>query len=375
MFIRPHKPVPEPHVRSTLSELGYEFDFTDGKLRNVATGQAYEYGAFGADKKKNAELYQSLLAPASREVYRVLVESDLCMEPIAVPNAREPHCNIYVTPGGLSKERLVVIVTGHGVCGGVWAWNTLVKEGLKAGSVIEYVRSCVQQGFGVLVLNPNENIVALDGLPETFNTYFGASTPIRCSETPDEHVGYVWSRIIRSCAAKSVVFIAYNTAGIAVLDLLKHDFARFAIKSSGIAFIDSVHSTFKLNQASLEWLKLATRQWENSDEPVDTLVVNDRVGCLAVSAGNASDCRELAPLTCMNSVLAYVSECFKREPIDVDGLLALNDEEDDVKLGEQAELVSSDTDDYVAAIDELDSIQIIPPGAKVAEDRYIGWDE
>ncbi|KAJ2795563.1 ribose-5-phosphate isomerase rki1, partial [Coemansia furcata] len=178
-------------------ELGYEFDLTNGKLRNTSTGEPYKYSVFGSDKKKNADLYHSLLAPASRDVYRVLVESDLGMEPIAVPDARQPHCNIYVTPDGLSKKHLVVIITGHGVCGGVWAWNVLVKEGLRAGSVVEYVRGCVRRGYGVLVLNPNENIVAPDGFPETFNTYAGHSTPIHGSETPDEHVGYVWSRIIR----------------------------------------------------------------------------------------------------------------------------------------------------------------------------------
>ncbi|KAJ2832012.1 hypothetical protein GGI24_001382, partial [Coemansia furcata] len=191
MFIRPRKPEPEPHIRHTLSELGYEFDLTNGKLRNTSTGEPYKYSVFGSDKKKNADLYHSLLAPASRDVYRVLVESDLGMEPIAVPDARQPHCNIYVTPDGLSKKHLVVIITGHGVCGGVWAWNVLVKEGLRAGSVVEYVRGCVRRGYGVLVLNPNENIVAPDGFPETFNTYAGHSTPIHGSETPDEHVGYV----------------------------------------------------------------------------------------------------------------------------------------------------------------------------------------
>ncbi|KAJ2745129.1 hypothetical protein GGI20_002391 [Coemansia sp. BCRC 34301] len=372
MFIRPHKSDPEPHVRLALSELGYAFDLTDGRLRNTATGQPYEYSAFGADKKKNAELYQALLAPASREVYRVLVESDLCMEPIAVPDARQPHCNIYVTPGGLSKERLVVIVTGHGVCGGVWAWNVLVKEGLRAGSVVEYVRGCMQRGFGVLVLNPNENIVTPDGFPETFNSYSGYSTPIYCSETADEHVGYVWSRIVRGAAAKSVAFIAYNTAGMAMVDLLKHDFARFASKSSGIAFIDSVHSTFQLGKAALKWLQLAARQWENSDEPADTQVINNRVGCVAVSAGNPTDCRELAPLSCMNSVLDYVTECFAREPIDVDSLMALNDGTDIEDLSDE-ESGSSDTDGP-AAIGDLDGIHTIQPDSQVTDDNYVGWD-
>ncbi|KAJ1817517.1 hypothetical protein LPJ60_004799 [Coemansia sp. RSA 2675] len=371
MFIRPRKPEPEPHVRRTLGELGYEFDLASGKLRNTSTGQPYEYNAFGSDKKKNAELYQSLLAPASRDVYHVLVESDLGMEPIAVPDSRQPHCNLYVTPGGLSKKHLVVIVTGHGVNGGVWAWNVLVKEGLRAGSVVEYVRGCVQRGYGVLVLNPNENIVAPDGLPETFNTYFGHSTPIHGSETPDEHVGYVWSRIIRGSQAESVAFIAYNTAGITVVDLLRYDFTRFTGNSVGVAFIDSVHSTFKLESGALKWLGLAARQWENSAEPVDTPIENDRVGCAAVSAGNSSDCRELAPMACMESVLDYVASCFERGPIE--GILEAGDGEESEDLSDAGSEIS-DLDAPLGDLDAVESIQMVQPGGHVAEDGYIGWD-
>ncbi|KAJ1923723.1 hypothetical protein GGI09_001858 [Coemansia sp. S100] len=372
MFIRPRKPEPEPHVRHTLSELGYEFDLTSGKLRNSSTGEPYEYSAFGTDKKKNAELYQSLLAPASRDVYRVL-QSDLGMEPIAVPDSRQPHCNIYVTPGGLTKKHLVVIVTGHGVSGGVWAWNVLVKEGLRAGSVIEYVRGCVKRGYGVLVLNPNENIVASDGLPETFNTYVGHSTPIHGNETPDEHVGYVWSRIIRGSSVETVAFVAYNTAGIAVIDLLRYDFARFIGKSVGIAFIDSVHSTFKLERGALAWLGLAAKQWENSDEPADSLLEDDRVGCVSVSAGNPSDCRELAPMACMESVLDFISSCFERGTIEtsLDNELSDNDGTESVDLSDADSGTDTDAIDDLTAID---SIQVVQPGGHVVDDGCIGWD-
>ncbi|KAJ2872592.1 hypothetical protein GGH93_003906 [Coemansia aciculifera] len=372
MFIRPRKPAPEPHVRHTLSELGYEFDLTSGKLRNTSTGEPYEYNTYGSDKKKNAELYQSLLAPASRDVYRILVESDLHMEPIAVPDSRQPHCNIYVTPGGLSQKHLVVIVTGHGVNGGVWAWNVLVKEGLRAGSVIEYVRGCVQRGYGVLVLNPNENIVATDGFPETFNTYVGHSTPIHGSETPDEHVGFVWSRIIRGSLAETVAFVTFNTAGIAVVDLLKHDYAQFISKSVGIVFIDSAHSTFKLEREALGWLRLAAKQWENSAEPADSLVENDRVGCVAVSAGNSSDCRELVPIACMESVLEYISSCFERGLIEdpLDG--EISDDSVGAVAFSGAE-PGSDTD-AIEDLAAIDSIQVVQPGGHVVDDGYIGWD-
>ncbi|KAJ2003006.1 hypothetical protein H4R26_003310 [Coemansia thaxteri] len=381
MFIRPRKPAPKPHVRPTLRELGYEFDMADGKLRNIATSAPYEYDTFGTNKKKNTELYQSLVAPASRDVYRIMLEGDLHMETIAVPDSSQPHCNIYATPEALSKERLVVIITGNGTFGGVWASNVLLKEGLRAGSVLEYVRACMCLGYGVLVLNPNENTVAPDGHPETFSSYFGHYTPIYGSETPDEHVGYVWSQIIRNSAAKSVAFIAYNTSGLPAVDLLKHDFERFVAKTTSIAFIDSIHSTFRLDLCVLQWLKLAARQWETSAEPADCQIANDRVGCVAVSSGNSTDCRELTPLTCMQSVLDFIFDGFERGPIDNATFLATEVaptpyacNNAPAEIASEADSSSSYTDVVADELDALDSIQVISSEENPSNDGYIGWE-
>ncbi|KAJ2345378.1 hypothetical protein GGF43_005235, partial [Coemansia sp. RSA 2618] len=219
MFIRPKKPVPEPHVRHTLAELGYQFDPEDGQLRSISTGETYRFDNESVSKKQNIELYQSLVHPASRAVLDILTDT-LHMEPIAVPDANQPHCHVYATPGALSKEQLVVLIVGHGTVAGVWAWNVLVKDGLHHGTVIDYVRSCDERNLGVLVLNPNMNIVAPDGVAESYNTYLGRATEISGSETADEHVGYVWSHMLRDSRATSIAFITYNTAGSSVIELL-----------------------------------------------------------------------------------------------------------------------------------------------------------
>ncbi|KAJ2768334.1 hypothetical protein IWQ56_002974, partial [Coemansia nantahalensis] len=111
MFIRPKAPVPEPYTRHTLLDLGYRIDPDDGKVRSIATGDLYNEGV---DGKRAKELYQALVHPAEREVYRVMTEGELRMEPIAVPDRGQPHTYIYATPGALAKDRLVVLVVGHG---------------------------------------------------------------------------------------------------------------------------------------------------------------------------------------------------------------------------------------------------------------------
>ncbi|KAJ2791357.1 hypothetical protein H4R21_006333, partial [Coemansia helicoidea] len=299
MFIRPKAPVPEPYTRHTLLDLGYRIDPDDGKVRSIATGDLYNEGV---DGKRAKELYQALVHPAEREVYRVMTEGELRMEPIAVPDRGQPHTYIYATPGALAKDRLVVLVVGHGTCGGVWAWSTLLKSGIHEGSVVDYVRACSERGLGVLVLNPNENIIAPDGRADTVYGYCGLAAAICGSETADEHVGYVWSNLLRDGAARSVAFVAYSAAGIAVAELLKHDFARFVGKTAGVAFIDSLHTTYGLGSGARSWLWRGAKHWMSSAEPMDRALANDNVGCPTVSAENTTESRELTPAICRASV-------------------------------------------------------------------------
>ncbi|KAJ1721937.1 hypothetical protein LPJ53_003600 [Coemansia erecta] len=359
MFVRPKKPVAEVPVRVSLKELGFRFDIRDGLLREIGTQKPYKHEYFGNDKTKNAALYDKLIQTAPRKV-ALLLESDkdLCMEPIAVPDLNQPHCNIYATPGALSKDCLVVIVNGNGNFCGVWGWNILVKRGLRPGSVIEYARECVKRGFGVLVLNPNENVCGPDGITDTFNTCSRYVTSIEGSETPEDHVGYVWSRIIRESKAEKVVFVAYNTAGIAVTDLLRYDFDRFTKKTVGIAYIDSAHAVFQLGPEHLAWLSMAAKQWESSNEPDGMAILNSRAGCPTVSVSNTTGHREMAPSICMNSVLAYAEQCFERGATIIDtSELSLDESIDDSTLS------------------AIQNIQIVEPLAPdQPSDGYIGWE-
>ncbi|KAI8322099.1 hypothetical protein GQ54DRAFT_288652 [Martensiomyces pterosporus] len=294
------------------------------------------------------------------------------MEPIPVPDSRQPHCNIYATRGALESQNLVVIVTGHGVRAGVWAWNVLVKQGLRAGSVIEYIKDCVNRGFGVLVLNPNENIVAPDGLPETFNSYTGKSLPISGSETPNEHVGYVWRHIIRDSKAESVTFVAYNTAGIAVADLLQYDFERFAAKVSGVAFIDSLHSTFQMQSIHVKWLEMAAKQWITSADPAGEQVSSGSVGCVTVSAGNDTDYRELTPFVCKTLVIDYISDCFDRGQI-----VSTSDSLDaggQFEAGTGMDPTPDDDGGAFGGAGGLESVQMVQDIHSFDGDGYIGWE-
>ncbi|KAJ2617143.1 hypothetical protein H4S08_000467 [Coemansia sp. RSA 1365] len=374
MFIRPKKATPKPQVRATLEDLGFRIDPEDGKVRNINSGEPFEFDASSKNKKHNKELYYSLIHPASRAVYDIMT-GELCMKTIPVPNDNQPHTNIYATPGALDKEKLVVIIVGNGTSGGVWAWNILVKSGIDNGSVVNYIRDCVQLGFGVLVLNPNENFIAPDGHPETINSYDGQLTAIKDCETADEHVGYVWSHILRDSKAKTLAFVVYNTAGSSIVDVLKYDFACFVNKTACIAFIDTMHSIYGLGNGALAWLERGAKQWQTSTEPSDQPVDNEYIGCPAVSVENLTESREMTPAICRESVVDYLTICLDRGPIPgaaelgdgrgylSDNALGTNDEEDDDKIpsGE--------------VFDNIDSVHFMPDAEKTtANDGYVGWD-
>ncbi|KAJ2081451.1 hypothetical protein H4R24_002332 [Coemansia sp. RSA 988] len=361
-------------VRTSLEELGYRIDPDDGKVRDINGGEVFAFDTSLKNKKRDRELYQSLVHPASRAVYDIMTDGELQMETIPVPSGNQPHTNIYATPGALHKEKLVVIIVGHGTSGGVWSWNILVKSGLDNGSIINYVRDCAKLGFGVLVLNPNENFVAPDGHPETINSYDGQLSAIKGCETADEHVGYVWSHILRDSNVKSMAFVAYNTAGISIVDVLKYDFTRFVDKTACIAFIDTMHSIYKLGNGALAWLERGAKQWQTSTDPSDQIVENEYIGCPAVSVENTTESREMTPALCRTSVIDYVSTCLDRGPIPdaselADGRGYLSDN----ALGASNE---EDEDDASSEIlDNIDSVHYMPNTENVAaNDGYVGWD-
>ncbi|KAJ2162973.1 hypothetical protein GGF46_000159 [Coemansia sp. RSA 552] len=365
MFIRPKKPVPEPFVRRTLSDLGYRIDEEDGMVRSIENGEPFAFDQ-GPSKKQAMELYNTLIHEASRDVYRIMTDT-LGMESIAVPSKDQPHCNIYATPGALSQEKLVVLVTGNSTFGGVWAWDVLVKSGLGHGSVVEYVRDCGRRGVGVLVLNPNENIVAPDGVGESFSSYLGRGTAVGGSGTADEHVGYVWSRFLRDGGPRRIGFVAYNTAGMSVVNLLRYDYARFVDRVAGVAFIDSTHTTSGLGSGSVRWLGLGAKMWETFMAPSSQPFDSRAAGCLVVAAENTTQSRGMTPSLCRTSVLEYLVGRLDEGPVV--GAAGFGPGQ------EVYPSFAAGTNEAAGeALDTIDAVDITQSAGVERSDGYVGWD-
>ncbi|KAJ2303004.1 hypothetical protein H4R23_005601 [Coemansia sp. Cherry 401B] len=369
MFVRPKKPVPEPHVRHSLADLGYHIDPEDGLIRSTRTNQPYAFSE--ADKRHATELYYQLVHPASRALLALLTDT-LHMDAIPIPSSTQPHCFVYATPRALSSQQLAVLIVGHGTFAGVWAWNTLLKHGVHQGSMVDYIRALEQRGIGVLVLNPNMNVVAPDGVAESHSSFTGRGTEIRGSETADEHVGFVWSQLLRdNSAVHRIAFVAYNTAGNAVVDLLRYDYTRFVEKAAGVAFIESTHSLFDLGRGSLVWLAGAAQNWQTQmgQDAGDTSTA-DRLGCPVIAVENTTESREMTPALCREGIVEYLAACLERGPLPNAADFGPGQDQGENLAQAMDELSDSDND---GGIDSLDSVEAVQ-GSHVREDGYIGWD-
>jgi hypothetical protein len=85
------------------------------------------------------------------------------------------------------------------------------------------VRTALASGYGVIVLNPNENTI--DG------------EPVLGSETFERHVAYVLEKVVSRCAASNVDVLAHSHGGRVLLGYL----GRAAVDPCAAALADRIH--------------------------------------------------------------------------------------------------------------------------------------
>jgi len=185
----------------TLRSLGYEY--RDGKLLQVGSDQGFQF--------KDQDHYDKLANAVLEYVGTQLVEQGN-LEALPLPlsaSASEPTCPIYVSHDVSSYKKLLLIIQGSGrVRVGVWGCALCINKDLDQGTMLPQLREAAKLGYGVIVLNPNENAVG--------------RTPLRGSETAEDHVSYVWEHIVtaRCAAAETVDVLAHSNGGRALLSFL-----------------------------------------------------------------------------------------------------------------------------------------------------------
>ncbi|XP_075397395.1 cotranscriptional regulator ARB2A isoform X4 [Tenrec ecaudatus] len=309
---------------------GFEYAFNEkGQLRHTKTGEPFVFNYREDLHRWNQKRYEALGEIITKYVYELL-EKDCNLKKISIPvdaTESEPKSFIFMSEDALTNpQKLMVLIHGSGVVrAGQWARRLIINEDLDSGTQIPFIKRAMDEGYGVIVLNPNENYIEVekpeihvqsssdssdepagkrerrDQIPKETRKrrdfYEKYRDPQREKETmqlgirengsPEEHAIYVWDHFISQAAAENVFFVAHSYGGLAFVELMIQREAAVKSKVAAVALTDSVHNVWhqEAGKTIREWMRENCCNWVSSSEPLDTSVESMLPDCPRVSAG------------------------------------------------------------------------------------------
>ncbi|XP_052599643.1 cotranscriptional regulator FAM172A isoform X7 [Peromyscus californicus insignis] len=308
---------------------GFEYAFNEkGQLRHIKTGEPFVFNYREDLHRWNQKRYEALGEIITKYVYELL-EKDCNLQKISIPvdaTESEPKSFIFMSEDALTNpQKLMVLIHGSGVVrAGQWARRLIINEDLDSGTQIPFIKRAVDEGYGVIVLNPNENYIEVekpkmhkqwssDGTDEPaekrerrdkvsketkkrrdfYEKYRNPQKEkemmqlfIRENGSPEEHAIYVWDHFIAQSAAENVFFVAHSYGGLAFVELMIQREADVKSKVTAVALTDSVHNVWhqEAGKTIREWMRENCCNWVSSSEPLDTSVESMLPDCPRVSA-------------------------------------------------------------------------------------------
>ncbi|XP_021235302.1 protein FAM172A isoform X4 [Numida meleagris] len=270
----------------------------------------------------------------TKHVYGLL-EKECHLKKVTLPvdaTENEPKSFIFMSEDALTNpDKLLVLIHGNGVVrAGQWARRLIINEDLDSGTQIPYIKKATEEGYGVIVLNPNENYIEVEKTKAQVQLSSDSSDEpaekrerkdkmqketkkrrdfyekyrnpqkeketmqmyIRDNGSPEEHAIYVWDHFISQSAAENVFFVAHSYGGLAFVELMIQREAEVKNKVTAVALTDSVHNVWhqEAGKTIREWMRENCCNWVSSSEPLDTSVESMLPDCPRVSA--AAHCNE-----------------------------------------------------------------------------------
>nr|XP_035949958.1 cotranscriptional regulator FAM172A isoform X7 [Halichoerus grypus] len=241
---------------------GFEYAFNEkGQLRHIKTGEPFVFNYREDLHRWNQKRYEALGEIITKYVYELL-EKDCNLKKISIPvdaTESEPKSFIFMSEDALTNpQKLMVLIHGSGVVrAGQWARRLIINEDLDSGTQIPFIKRAMDEGYGVIVLNPNENYIEVEKpkihvqsssdssdepaekrerkdkvskeTKKRRDFYEKYRNPqrekemmqlyIRENGSPEEHAIYVWDHFIAQSAAENVFFVAHSYGGLAFVEL------------------------------------------------------------------------------------------------------------------------------------------------------------
>uniref|UniRef100_A0A671QJQ3 Protein FAM172A-like n=1 Tax=Sinocyclocheilus anshuiensis TaxID=1608454 RepID=A0A671QJQ3_9TELE len=319
----------EPPLNFPETLDGFEYAFNEhGQLRHIHTGEPFVFNYKEDLHRWNQKRYEALGEIITKYVYERL-ENDCNLKKEILPvdsTVDEPKSFIYMSEDALTNpEKIMVLIQGSGVVrAGQWARRLIINEDLNSGTQIPFINRAKEEGYGVIVLNPNENSLEVEKVPDSakklspdasdepaekrerkeerenkkkkdfYEKYRNPQKeremehiPIRENRTPEEHTLYVWDHFISKSLAKNIFIVAHSYGGLSFVNLMIQREAEVKNRVRVVAMTDSVHNVWhqEANKSIRDWLREHCCNWVSSPEPLDTLVDPMLNDCPRVSAG------------------------------------------------------------------------------------------
>uniref|UniRef100_A0A9J8B575 ARB2 cotranscriptional regulator A n=2 Tax=Cyprinus carpio TaxID=7962 RepID=A0A9J8B575_CYPCA len=345
------KDEPPLNFPETLDEFEYAFN-EHGQLRHIHTGEPFVFNYKEDLHRWNQKRYEALGEIITKYVYERL-ENDCNLKKEILPvdaTEDEPKSFIYMSEDALTNpEKIMVLIQGSGVVrAGQWARRLIINEDLNSGTQIPFINRAKEEGYGVIVLNPNENSLEVEKVPDPakkpspdasdepaekrerkeerenkkkkdfYEKYRNPQKeremehiPIRENSSPEEHTLYVWDHFISKSLAKNVFIVAHSYGGLSFVNLMIQREAEVKNHVRAVAMTDSVHNVWhqEANKSIRDWLREHCCNWVSSPEPLDTLVDPMLNDCPRVSAGTEK--HELTSWKSFHSIFKFFSDAHK----------------------------------------------------------------
>ncbi|XP_074876099.1 cotranscriptional regulator ARB2A isoform X2 [Buteo buteo] len=364
----------EPPLEFPDTLEGFEYIFNEkGQLRHIKTGEPFVFNYREDLHRWNQKRYEALGEIITKYVYELL-QTECHLKKVTLPvdaTESEPKSFIFMSEDALTNpDKLLVLIHGNGVVrAGQWARRLIINEDLDSGTQIPYIKRAIEEGYGVIVLNPNENYIEVEKTKAQVQLSSDSSDEpaekrerkdkiqketkkrrdfyekyrnpqkeketmqmyIRDNGSPEEHAIYVWDHFISQSAAENVFFVAHSYGGLAFVELMIQREAEVKNKVTAVALTDSVHNVWhqEVGKSIREWMREGMKgstlqdhgncvpipapkitknccNWVSSSEPLDTSVESMLPDCPRVSAG--TERHELTSWKSFPSIFKFFSE-------------------------------------------------------------------
>ncbi|OQS02455.1 kinase [Thraustotheca clavata] len=207
------------------------------------------------------------------------MEQDLGFVLQSIPYVNAPACCEFYTSRNYSvaEKLLVFVCSSRGATSGVWSRSLLLRSGVNVGSMLPYFEKAIEKGYGVIVMNPNVNTVLQED-----NTKIA----IPGSETPEQHVQFVWENYIFPSAAHKIHFLAYGYGGVLISKFIFNPDIMYNLQSrlGNLGFLEC-QTTEKCPSELQAFISSRSVCWEASEEYPFGQEISQGMFGLCLSAG------------------------------------------------------------------------------------------